>query len=36
VYPGGHVNTFAAPVFPSDHPEFSQLDKLTDHRRTHR
>lgn len=36
VYPGDHVNTFATPVFPSDVPEFSQLDKITDHRRTHR
>ena len=36
VYPGGHLNTFATPVFPSDVPEFPQLDELTDHRRTHR
>ena len=28
------MNTFATPVFPSDLPEISQLDKLTEQRRT--
>jgi LDH2 family malate/lactate/ureidoglycolate dehydrogenase/quinol monooxygenase YgiN len=35
VYPGGHWNTFATPAFPSDLPEFSQLDQHPDPRRTH-
>lgn len=36
VHPGGHLNTFATPAFPSDIPEFSQPREPADQRRTHR
>jgi len=35
VYPGGHVNTFATPAFPSDVAESAQLDEQPQGRQAH-